>query len=360
LINWEIGKVSRILQSEEDIQELIVECEGTECRAWNYPLLTGEVSLGDDVYLNTSAVQLGLGSGGYHFVIANLSRLPSLPQGPGHIMKLRYTPYQLKVLSAEEEASPYHSEIKEFVSLAGTPVVIGTLHSMLAPAVAGALAGARTGLRIVYLMTDGAALPLPLSNTVRLLKRKGMLVGTVTVGHAFGGDLESVNLYSGLCAAYTVLKADLIVVSMGPGIVGTGTKWGTTALEQGEIINAVSILGGQPIAIPRISFADPRDRHRGVSHHTLTALGKVALREAIVALPEMPVLEYSLVREQLAGEGIFSRHKVVTVDGNPALRFLSQHGISLHSMGRTPVDDPVFFLTAGAAGQVAAQLLSPT
>lgn len=357
MITWEKGKVSRVLKSEEDIQELIVECEGTDCRAWNYPLLTGEVKPGDEVYLNTSAVQLGLGSGGYHFVIANLSRLPSLQQGPGHIMKLRYTPYQLKVLSAEEEASPYHSELKEFTSLAGTPVVIGTLHSMLAPAVAGVLAGA-AGLRIAYLMTDGAALPLPLSNTVRLLKRKGMLVGTVTAGHAFGGDLESVNIYSGLSAAYTVLKADLIVVTMGPGIVGTGTKWGTTALEQGELINAVSILGGQPVVIPRISFADPRSRHRGVSHHTLTALGKVALREAIVALPEMPALESSLVREQLAGEGIFARHRVVTADGNPALRFLSEHGISVRSMGRTPVDDPVFFLAAGAAGQVAAELLN--
>lgn len=353
MITWKRGKVIQILQSEEDIQKLIVECEGTECRAWNYSLLTGDARSGDEVYLNTSAVQLGLGSGGYHFVIANLSHIPSPPQGPGHIMKLRYTPYQLKVLSAEEEASPHHQVLKDFTSLEGTPVVIGTLHSMLAPAVAGALAGAQPGLRIAYLMTDGAALPLPLSNTVRLLKRKGMLVGTVTAGHAFGGDLESVNLYSGLSAAYTVLKADLIVVTMGPGIVGTGTKWGTTALEQGEIINAVSILGGQPIAIPRISFADPRNRHRGVSHHTLTALGKVALREAIVVLPEMPALEYGLVREQLAREGIFSRHRVVTVDGNPALRFLSQHEISVRSMGRTPIDDPVFFLAAGAAGQVA-------
>lgn len=99
-----------------------------------------------------------------------------------------------------------------------------------------------------------------------------------------GGDLESVNIYSGLIAAYQVLKAEIIIVTMGPGIVGTGTKWGTTAVEQGEIINAVNVLGGQPIAVPRISFADPRPRHQGVSHHTITALGQVALRESIIAL----------------------------------------------------------------------------
>lgn len=357
MISWKKGKVSRVLCSEQDIQELMVECEGVTCRAWNYPLLTGKARAGDEVYLNTSAVQLGLGSGGYHFVIANLNRLPPPPEGPGHIMKLRYTPYQLQVLSAEEESSPHHQQIREFTSLAGTPVVIGTLHSMLAPAVAGCLAGSGERIRIAYVMTDGAALPLALSSTVRTLKGKGMLVGTVTIGHAFGGDLESVNVYSGLIAAYTGLRADVIIVTMGPGIVGTGTRWGTTALEQGEIVNAVSVLGGRPVAVPRISFADPRRRHRGVSHHTLTALGRVALREAIVALPEMPGPQYDLVREQLAGEGIFSRHRVITVDGSPALRFLEQEGIPVRSMGRTPADDPVFFLAAGAAGRVAAEIL---
>ncbi|AFV11819.1 hypothetical protein Tph_c16140 [Thermacetogenium phaeum DSM 12270] len=354
MIFWKKGRISRVLRSERDIQELLVECEGVPCRAWNYPLLTGEARVGDEVYLNTTAVQLGLGSGGYHFVIANLNRLPHFPEEPGHIMKLRYTPCQLKVLSVEEEASPHHGRIRDFSSLNGTPVIVGTLHSMLAPAVAGCLSEAKKGIRIAYVMTDGAALPLALSSTVRILKRKGMLAGTVTAGHAFGGDLESVNIYSGLIAAYTVFQADVIVVTMGPGIVGTGTNWGTTALEQGEIVNAVSVLGGQPVVIPRISFADPRPRHRGVSHHTLTALGKVALRQAVVVLPEMPAPQYELVEEQLALEGILSRHRVITVDGSPALKLLEQEGITVRSMGRTPAEDPAFFLAAGAAGRFAA------
>ncbi|HHW39982.1 MAG TPA: DUF3866 family protein [Syntrophomonadaceae bacterium] len=357
MISWRKGRVTKVLQSQEDLQELAVEYEGIGGLAWNYTGLTGRAEPGDEVYLNTSAVELGLGSGGYHFVVANLSRLPERPLGPGHIMKLRYTPFQLKVMSAEEEASPYRADIAGFTSLKGTPVIVGTLHSMLAPAVGGCLAAAGEGLRIIYLMTDGAALPIALSKTVRNLKEKGLLAGTVTCGHAFGGDLEAVNIYSGLVAAYAALKADVIIVAMGPGIVGTGTKWGTTALEQGEILNAVSILGGKGIAIPRISFADPRSRHRGVSHHTLTALGRVALTSALVALPELHGSQADLVRSQLEEGGILSKHQVLTRDGRPALEYLERRGILVTSMGRNLQDDPAFFEAAGAAGQVAAEML---
>ena len=357
MISWKKGKVVQVLESLCHIQEVDVEVDGAIGRAWNFPLLTGKVSAGDQVYLNTTAVEKKLGSGGYHFVIANLSRTPDPAPGDGHIMKLRYTPYQIKVLSAEEEVSPYHSQIKEFTSLEGTPVIVGTLHSMLAPAVAGYLAAVQGVTRVVFVMTDGAALPLNLSKTVHTLKAKGMLAGTVSAGHAFGGDLESVNIYSGLIAAYQVLKAEMIIVTMGPGIVGTGTRWGTTAMEQGEIINAVSILGGQPIAVPRISFADPRPRHRGVSHHSLTALGMVALKEAIIALPEVNAEQYDVINKQLEQSGILSHHRVMVRDGNPALQYLEERGITVKSMGRSPKEDPVFFQAAGAAGFVAAELV---
>lgn len=357
MISWRKGKVVKILWSDDDLQELAVEYQGNTGLAWNYPALTGRAEPGDEVYLNTTAVELGLGSGGYHFVIANLTCLPKKPFGKGHIMKLRYTPFQLKVMSAEEEESPYRSDIMSFTSLNGTPVIVGTLHSMLAPAVGGCLAAAGEGIRIVYLMTDGAALPLALSRTVRCLKEKGMLAGTVTCGHAFGGDLEAVNVYSGLVAAYMALKADVIIVTMGPGIVGTGTKWGTTALEQGEILNAVCVLGGKGIAIPRISFADPRSRHRGISHHTITALGRVALTSAIVVLPELEGAEAELVWSQLEEEDILSKHRVISRNGRPALEYLERFEIPLTSMGRSPEADPAFFESAGAAGLVAGEIL---
>jgi len=357
LIVWKKGRVSRVLESRPELQELEVEVEGKSALAWNYPSLTGKASPGDEVYLNATAVELGLGSGGYHFVIANLTKIPSTQKKEGHIIKLRYTPYQLQVLSVEEEVSPYRRELESFQSLSGTPVIVGELHSMLAPAVAGCLAGSEEKVRIVYVMTDGAALPLQLSKSVRELKEKGMLSGTVTTGHAFGGDLEAVNIYSALIAAFAVFHADVIIVTMGPGIVGTGTRWGTTALEQGEIINAVNVLGGRPIAIPRMSFADPRPRHRGVSHHTLTALGEVALSPAWVPLPELPPDQLALVKQQLKEGGVLKKHRVVVRNGEAALCYLEKKGIMVQSMGRKPSDDPAFFLSAGAAGLVAAEFL---
>ena len=46
---------------------------------------------------------------------------------------------------------------------------------------------------------------------------------------------------------------------MGPGVVGTGTLLGHTALEQGQILDAANALGGRSIVCLRISFADERD-----------------------------------------------------------------------------------------------------
>ena len=77
---------------------------------------------------------------------------------------------------------------------------------------------------------------------------------TITVGHAFGGDLETINIYTGLIAAKEILKGDITIISMGPGIVGSGTKYGFTGMEQGYIVDAINNLGGLAVAVPRISF----------------------------------------------------------------------------------------------------------
>ncbi|MCD5405117.1 MAG: DUF3866 family protein [Desulfotomaculum sp.] len=42
-----------------------------------------------------------------------------------------------------------------------------------------------------------------------------------------------------------------------------------TFIEQGQTINAVHTLGGRAIAAARISFADKRYRHIGLSHHKI-------------------------------------------------------------------------------------------
>ena len=137
-------------------------------------------------------------------------------------------------------------------------------------------------------MLDGGALPAWFSRTSAALREIGWLAATVTVGQAFGGDLEAVTLHSGLLAARHVLGAELAVVSQGPGNLGTGTRWGFSGVASGEAVNAAAVLHGRPVASLRISEADPRERHRGVSHHSLTAYGQVALARADVVLPDLP------------------------------------------------------------------------
>ncbi len=88
--------------------------------------------------------------------------------------------------------------------------------------------------------------------------------------------MECTNIYTGLIAAKEVLKGDITIITMGPGIVGTGTKYGFSGIEQGQIIDAVNTLGGNPIVVPRISFRDLRERHKGMSHHTRTILSEIA------------------------------------------------------------------------------------
>lgn len=346
------GRVVEITGRRPGLSELMVETEGRVEKAVNYDELTGPVAVGDRVALNTSAVNLGLGTGGVHFVMLNLERAVRDAPKAGHIMKLRYTPFQVQVLAVEEEASPHFAAIRDCESLERLPVAVGSLHSMLGP-FAAAVKLLAPEVRLVYLMTDGGALPLAFSRLVRQLRDRGLLDATVTCGHAFGGDYEAVNVYSGLLAARAAARADMVIAVMGPGIVGSGQTYGFTGIEQGEIINAVGVLGGTPIAIPRISFADPRDRHRGVSHHTLTALGRVALQPALVALPRLDPAAQRLLEVQLATAGIPDRHQVVIADGKPALEALEAYRLNVTTMGRGPAETPEFFLACGAAARLA-------
>lgn len=355
------GCITEIKARRQGCTEVEVQIEGEgRYRAYNYDDMTGPVGVGDEVVLNTSAVAIGLGTGGAHFIMANMTRPYHEMQDPGHIMKMRYSPAQVKVLAAEEPHSPHAEIINNTTTLGRTPVVVGTLHSMLAPAAAGIKVASQGGAKVVYVMTDGAALPLALSNLVVQLREKGLIDATVTCGHAFGGDYETINIYTALLTAVAVAGAGVVVVAMGPGIVGTGSRYGFTGVEQGEIINAVNILEGCPVAIPRISFADSRARHRGLSHHSSTALGKIALTPCTLVLPELDDPgQANLVQDQVQQAGLAAKHRVVSAAGQPALAELDRLGIRVTSMGRSPADDPAFFLAAGATGIYAASLIKP-
>ncbi len=273
-----------------------------------YPHLIGEPRVGDRILLNVTAQALGLGTGGYALAVALPDRLPpDPPPGPGHLVKARYTPLQTIVLGVEEPDSPHHEVLENADDLDGMPVITADLHSAL-PAICAAIQYDRPGTRIAYVMTDGGALPLWFSRTVAGLRAADWLCGSVTVGQAFGGDLEAVTVHTGLLAAKLVLGADVAIVSQGPGNLGTGTKWGFSGVACGEAVNAAATLGGRPIGVLRVSEADPRERHRGLSHHSVTAYGRVALAPAELALPDESGAFWDRVRAQ--AEPLHARHRL--------------------------------------------------
>jgi len=377
MILWETGTVMSIIGQRGEVQELLVRTDdGNMAKAIHYLDVLRPVSPGDRVRLNATAVKLNLGSGGYHFVYAllepeendkaagngrgNRSEAQGKRHG-GHLMKLRYTPAQRAVLSAEEPASPYHRLFTEHRSIEGMPVLIGELHSMLPVALCWIFGGKPPYPRVSYLMSDGAALPIALSKHVSCLKALRWLGGTVTYGHAYGGDLETVNRYTALLAARHVQRADIAVAAMGPGIAGTGTPYGHTAVEIAELVHAVIALGGLPVVIPRISFADARTRHRGLSHHLLESLGRLALAEAVIPLPgSLRPEERQLIERQLRESGCEDRHRIVWMPGpDPAEteRRLSLYPEPVRTMGRGLSDDPRFFEAVCSAASFALSLV---
>jgi hypothetical protein len=319
-----------------------------------YPAMVGEPAVGDRVLLNTAALALGLGTGGYALVVALPERLPPDPPGVGHLVKARYTPLQAVVAGVDEQSSAHYEVLADADDLAGLPVVVADLHSALPAILAGVRADA-PGAAVAYVMTDGGALPAWFSRTLDGLR--GSLAGVVTVGQAFGGDLEAASVHSGLLAARQVLGADVAVVTQGPGNLGTGTRWGFSGVAAGEAVNAAAVLGGRPVGSLRLSSADPRPRHRGVSHHSLTAYGRVALAPADLVVPGG--LDPTLASEVHAAlAALPARHRIVSVEVTGLEAALRASPVRLSTMGRGLDDDYPYFLAGAAADRHAATLAS--
>jgi Protein of unknown function (DUF3866) len=334
--SFRTGTVVEQLSERDGLQRVLVDLgEPEPGRAYALTHLTGPVAVGDRVVLNTTAVELDLGTGGWHVVHWNLARESWSEPGLGHIMKLRYTSLQVDTGAGEE----HHPDLPS--DLDGTPVVVCSVHSQV-PCVVVTCRAARPEARVAYVMTDGAALPIALSDLTAAMGQAGLLAGTVTAGNAFGGDLEAVGVLSALVLARHVLAADVIVVGMGPGVVGTGTGLGTTALEAAAALDAAAALGGRPVFCLRVSSGDLRHRHQGISHHARTVLDLVRSPVTVAAHPEL---------------GPLPRHDVIDVDSPDTAGLLAAAGLSVTTMGRHPEQDPAYFAAAGAAGSLAAWLL---
>jgi hypothetical protein len=373
VIVWAQGTVVGVTGGWAGAVELAVRRDdtGETCRALAYTDLMAAPTAADRVLLNVAALDRGLGTGGYALVVSALSPDGTVgaqpPQPAGHLVKARYLPLQAMVAGADEQGSPYHAVLAEADTLTGMPVVVADLHSALAPVLL-AVAHDRPGTRVAYVMSDQGALPLAFSRTVAQLRDAGLLAATVTAGQAFGGDLEAVTVHSGLLAARLAQHADLAVVTQGPGNLGTGTRWGFSGVAAGEAVNAVSTLGGRPVASLRVSGADPRSRHRGVSHHSLTAYGRVALAAADLPVPDLAAAGtlhgiagldavVAMAAEVDAAARTLTRHRFVRVGLQGLDDALRASPLRLSTMGRDLDGDPAYFLTAAAAGRHAAALL---
>jgi uncharacterized protein DUF3866 len=319
------GRITAIRERHPGLARL--EVDGRPCVA--YPRLTGPVALGDDVVVNAQAVDLGLGSGGFDVLHVNLTRGLDLPAERGaHVVKLPYTPLQAAALHVEEEADLPRA-------LAGLPVVGCTLHSQVVPV----CAGLGPGRRVAYVQVEGGALPVPLSDALRALRRHGLIGATVAVGACIDGDVACVTPASALAWARREGFA-AAVCAIGPGIVGTGSLYGHGGVGVAAALSIAASLQGRPVLAPRVSLADERERHHGLSHHSRAVLA-LAGDAVTVAWP--------------AGLEPPADVAVETIDVEGWREACA--GLPLESMGRGADEDPWLFAGAFAAGLLAGSMV---
>jgi hypothetical protein len=310
---------------------LIVEIDGERRPAWADEVLLGEMREGDEVIVNAVALDLGLGSGGFDVVHVNLTRgLEGGVEGDAHVMKLNYTSLQHPVEPVEGSADGERKQI---------PVAVLPLHGHLAPA-AWAAAQARPGIRVGFVQAAGGALPGSLSRDVTDLRERGLLCGHITASPSYGGEHEALSTVGALDAAANALGWDAVLVGPGPGIIGSDTEFGHGGMSALDNAHASLSLGLPTILSPRLSSGDPRERHRGLSHHTATVL-ELLLAPVTVALPESA--SHLLVTD---------RHAVTPVPVD--LYAYASSGLPTSTMGRQLQDDPLFFEAPLAAGTLVA------
>ncbi|HET9120371.1 MAG TPA: DUF3866 family protein [Solirubrobacterales bacterium] len=316
---------------------LRVRVAGEERPAWADRTLVGQVGEGDEVIVNVEALDLGLGSGGFDIVHVNLTRGLEDPGGAGTGMKLNYS-------SLQHPVEPVEALAGEGVGRP-IPVLVVSLHGQLAPA-AWAAARAAEDLRVGYVQTAGGALPGSLSADVAELRRRGLLCDHVTAGPAFGGEREAISVVGSLRAAAGPLGWSAAIVGPGPGIGGSGTALGHGGMTALDNAHAALALGLETLLAPRMSDADPRSRHRGLSHHTETVL-RMLLAPVLVPAPADDAAAHDLLAEACGASHELWRREA-------AVEEYRDSGLPASHMGRPIEEDRLFFAAALAAGDALA------
>jgi hypothetical protein len=350
-------------------QELKTELDGRRRAAIADVSLVGRAQAGDEVLVNVQALDMGLGSGGFDVVHANLTRgLNGAEPAQGGVMKHNYTSLQHAVAPVDD------SQVELPLQ---RPVAVLALHGQLS-ALAWAFARACPGRALGYVQTPGGALPGGHSRTVRALRERGLIAGHLTAGSAFGGEAEAITTAGAVHHGLRSLGWDAAVCGPGPGIVGSASTLGHGGMSALDSAHTALALGCATLLVARMSGADPRPRHRGISHHTLTVLD-LLLAPVTVALPagvRSPV--GADLREGLGaalaaagggqgsarpGAGVAAEVKrparIARHDWRRArvdLPAFAAAGLPAVTMGRGVADDPIFFAAALAGGAVLAEL----
>jgi hypothetical protein len=312
---------------------LVVQVGAERRPAWADLGSVGEVREGDEVVVNVEARDLGLGSGGFDVVHVNLTRGLEAPgREEAAAMKLNYSPLQHPVEPVEALPEEARRPI---------PVLVLSLHGQLAPA-AWAAGRVASGLRVGYVQTAGGALPGALSTDVAELRARELLCEHVTAGPAYGGEREALSVLGALGAAAGPLGWDAAIAGPGPGIAGSGSALGHGGMVALDTAHAAMALGLETLLAPRLSSGDPRERHRGLSHHTESVL---AMLLAGVRVPAPAEDRHAL---DCLRDACGDRHEVWGREA--AVDEYAASGLSARHMGRSIEEDRLFFVAALAAG----------
>jgi hypothetical protein len=336
---------------------LTVEVDGARRPAWADEALVGRCEEGDEVIVNTEALDLELGSGGFDVVHANLTRGLGGEGPPGaHVMKLNYTSLQHAVDPVEPSGSGQESP-------PAMPVLVVSLHGHLAPA-AWAAAESRPGIRVGFVQGAGGALPGTLSRDVPMLRERGLLHGHVTAGHAHGGEHEAISVAGALDAAARSLGWEAAIVGPGPGILGSATRLGHGGMAALDAAHASLAVGLPTLVFPRLSSSDPRPRHRGLSHHSASVLSML-LAPVRVPVPEAelegwPLLDVEAPEGGSAQAALDSLIEICSGRHDLAVQRIdlggyAASGLPARTMGREISEDPLFFAAPLAAGRALAE-----
>jgi hypothetical protein len=333
-----------IVVSEEP---LAVEVDGERRAAWADTALLGEMREGDEVVVNIEALDLGLGSGGFDVVHVNLTRglQSGGTLGDEHVIKLNYTSIQHPIDPIELPVRFMHPGGAKGAPEGpreGVPVLVLPLHGHLAPA-AWAVAQVTPGAKVGYVQTGGGALPGSLSRDVVELCQRNLLCGHITAAPSYGGEHEAISVAGALDAAAQKLGWDAIIAGPGPGIIGSDTRLGHGGIVALDTAHDALALGFPILLSPRLSSADPRERHRPVSHHTLTVM---ELLLGGVEVP-VPIGEQAPISALTTAAGTRHRLREASAD----LPGYTSSNLPSQTMGRTIEEDPLFFAAALASGQ---------